>query len=743
MTVRTDPASLRFSNKKPTGPLDDQEIAAFLHRKIEHALNRDDGEISEVREKHLARYRGDSIGDEREGFSKFRTREVYEMVEGAIPGILAVFFSSKHPIQFQPQNPNDVDAAKHETAIIDHNVFRRPNSFLKAHDITKSAFIDPVAYTEVDCNHVERSVHHKYAELSAAQLLKLTESGREWQKGLKIETITEPGVEEELYSFEGEEIVMDPEFYIDPVPPEQMLIEQQATNLDLDEVWERYGFIGRRYEATFTDLVLQGFDPDELNESGGSNVDVRFNDERSHRMDREDERPDNNVESDYSTRLFTVYKCYIKMDCDGTGLAQSWRITMVGNTIFEKEKTSYQPFIATSLIPMPFKHAGLSPVEGMQDLQELKTKLMRIILDDAYRNETRRTYVDKNGLTIKGKMQMANPLSSEVETKGRPADVIMPEPQFTNIEKTLAVAQYADDTVKRRTGMAPDVFLNPDVLKDATAHGLLGAGDKTSSRLMHYSRILAETLWKKIGVKMHQLHRMYMDRRKWVQINDEWLEYNPADWQERTEMKVAVGLGFNSKEQTLQALMQLLALQKEALTQGLATPMHLKHTLDMIIEYADVGFYSQFFVDPDPKKGWKPPPPPPNPQMEAVKVQAEATKQQEETKRMEAQLTAKAAEGKLEVERMKVEVDAGRIEADAALKNAQAATEAALVVEKRQAEVEALQAERAKTLKEIEKLTAEINRLNADATKLRADARAAEKTDGPEAIDSQSKKDDS
>ncbi len=743
MTVRTDPASLRFSNKKPTAPLDDDEIVAFLNRKIEHALNRDDGEISRDRETALARYRGDAIGEERPGFSKHRTREVYEMVEGALPGILSVFFSSKHPIQFQPINPDDVKAAKHETAIIDHHVFRRPNSFLKAHDITKAAFIDPVAYAKVHCVHVERSVHHKYAELSARQLAEFTDSSREWQKGVKIEEVQEPGVEEPLFSFEGEEIKMDPEFYLDAVPPEQMLIEQQATSLDLDEVWEEYGFIGHRYEATFTDLVKRGFDPDELNESGGSNVDVRYNDERTHRMDREDERPDNNVESDYSTRLFTVVECYVKMDCDGTGLAQSWRITMIGNTIFEREKTSYQPFIAVSLVPMPFKHTGLSPVEAMQDLQELKTKLMRIVLDDAYRNESRRTYIDKNALTVKGKMQMANPLATEVEVKGPPAQAIFPEPRFSNVEQTLAIAQYTDDVVKRRTGMAPDVMLNPDVLRDATAHGLLGAGDKTSSRLMHYSRILAETFWKKVGLKMHTLHRMYMDRQQWVQINDEWLEYNPADWSERTEMKVAVGLGFNSKEQTLQALMQLLALQKEALPQGLAEPKHLKHTLDMIIQYADVGFYTQFFVDPDPKKGWKPPPPPPNPQMEAVKAQVETAKQQEETKRMQAQLEAQGTAQKLEIEGRKVDVDAERIRADASLKTAQALTESALTVEKRQAEIELLNAERQKKLKELDKIQAEINQMQANATKLRADARAAEKTDEPEAIDSSSDKDDS
>lgn len=726
MVVRGDPAEVRFSQKEPHGPMTDGEIQAYLHRKIEHALNQEDGELSEVRERLLGRYRGDALGKERPGFSKYRTREIYEMVEGAMPGLTSLFFSSKHPVMFRPRGPEDVEAAKQETEIVDYYLLRRPNAFMEIHHFLKQALVDPVSYAKVYCRHVRKSVHHKYAELSYTQLLALTEGGREWAKGTKIDEVSEPGVPEPLFSFEGEEIVEDPEFILKAVPPEQVLVEQNATDLDLDEVWDNYGFICHRTDETYTELLKRGYDKDKLNEAGGSNFEVRYNDERTNRQNREDERPDQSVVSDFSTRLFTVFECYIKMDVDGSGVAQSWKIVMIGNSIFEKEKVSYQPFVAMSGIPMPHKHAGISPAEAMEDLQELKTRLMRALLDNVYRSEDRKIHVDKNMMTAKTKAQYSNPQSSMVEWKGNPDAAIKEEAPNPIVQELLAALQYADDKTRSRTGMAPDAMLNPDVLRDATAHNLLGASDKSSGRLMHYGRIFAETGLRKIGSKFHMLLRMYQDKKTWIEVRGEFVEVSPSDWYERKDMTVAVGLGFNSKEQTLQALIQILGLQKEALTQGLATPMHLKHTLSMIVEYADLGFYDQYFVDPDPAKGWKPPPPPPNPQMEAVKVQREIAQLEAQAKKLQFETEERIAASKNEVENRKLDVDEGRIAADADLKEVGALSEAALIVEKRVAEIEEINAKRDKMRKELEVMEAQVAKIYADANVQRVEAKLAE-----------------
>lgn len=710
-------ANRRMAEAPPDGPLSDTEISAFLHQKIDAALNNEDGELSETRERLFSRYIGGPVGEESEAESSFRTREVFEMIEDSLPSLMSIFFSSQYPVVFKPRGPEDVDAAKRETAIINHYLFHAENSFLEFYNFFKAALLDPVAYVKVHCRHVERTIHHKYAELTAVQLDSLMGPKRVWKEGVEIDEVQEPGAPEPRFSFEGTEIRMDPEFKVEAVPPEQVLVDRDALYLDLDKVWRDYGFIAQESEMTFTELVKMGFEQDELDQAGGETAEVRFNDERTNRNYREDESPDRSSVVDYSTRKFTVYECYVMADFEGDGIADTWKVMMVGDLI-RKEKVSYQPFVAMGGIPVPFKHAGLSPAEAVEDLQLLKTKLTRIALNDEYRNEVRRSYVDKHWMTGDTIDQMKDPNSALVVGKGSPHQAVMPEPQYSILEESLAFLQYADDMVKRRTGIAPDVALNPDVLRDATAHGMLASLDRSSGRLMHVARLFAETGVKRIGVKMHQLLRMYQDSATFVEIRGDWVPVDPAQWQERTDMRVVAGLGFNTKEQSLQARMQILGLQREALPQGLCTPVHIKNNLEQMIEAANLGFYEQYFVDPE-APGWKPPPPPPDPQLEAIKMQGEVSKLQEQTKQMTAQREAETKELELGLEAEKIEIDRTRVEAQAELDLIRARMDGILLARKKRAEVEKLRAEVARLHAERDKLMAETATLVASPAETR------------------------
>lgn len=725
MVRRSNPDTARFSAAPPNGPLDDEEVAAFLHAKINDAINRDSDETSRRRQNVLSRYRGDNPVDEGADRSSYVSRELFEMVEDSLPGLLSIFLSARHPVLFQARGPKDVAAATHETAIIDHYLFRRSSSFMTFHSFFKSALLDMNAYVKVHCRHQADTVHHRYAELLPPQFQALMTEDRVWKTGVKVEEVSFDPV---TYAFEGTEIVKRPEFLVEPVPPEQLLVDRDASHVDLDDVWERYGFIGHATEETHTELVRRGYGKDELEEAGGDDAEIRFNDERVHRRDTTDESPRAPV-TDYSTKRYLVYECYVKADFDGSGVADSWRVVLIGNKVFEKDRVSYQPFVSMSAIPMPFKHIGTSPGEALLELQHLQTKLTRVMLNDFYRNEVGRVYADKNAMTDETVGQIADRSQALIKTKGPPAQAVMPEPRFSIAQETLAALQYGAELAKKRTGIAPDVAMNPDVLRDATAHGMLASLDKSSNRLMSVARVFAETGVKKIGVKLHQLLRMYQDHETFIEIQDQWVPVNPADWDERTEMKVSVGLGFNSKADVLQALAQILMLQKEALPQGLAQPKHIKHTLSRLIEDGDLGFYDQFFDDPE-RPGWQPPPPPPNPQVEAVKAQMEAVKLQEQTK--QADIQARSAEGaaKAQLEREKIEVDRGRIAADAATRSVEVTAATVLVEETRALELEKLRLEIVGLAKEHERVEAEIEKLKADAEAVRNPPEPAETETG-------------
>lgn len=713
------------------GPLDDDDIVTFLMSKIDNALNKGGSTEENTRTEMYDRYVGAPIGDESDGQSTFRTREVLEMVEDALPSLLSVFLSADTPVLFEPVKQDDVEAAKQETDVVNYHMFNRAEAYLPLQNLLKSTLLDPVAYCKVHCVHQEETIHHHYESLTPPQFLSLIE-GREWDKGVEIEELRGAPPFGVGYRFKGTEIRTKPRFLVESIPGHEVLVDEGARFLDLDEVWRDYGFICHATQLTYTELVQRGYDRDRLDDLpsysdvGSVSTSSRDSYNRGFRRSNNYNVPRPSV-TDQSTRRFDVFECYVKLDVEGTGLAESWRIVLVGGDggeVFEKEKVSYQPFVAVSAIPMPHAHVGLSMAESMADLQALKTKLVRSLLNDIYRNEARRSYVNKGSLLPDTDDQLSDPMSAYVIVKGDPRQAIMPEPQFSVADEVLGILRYADDMLKRRTGMAPDNALNPDVLRDATAHGMLASMDRQSNRLMGVARTIAETGIKKIGVKLHQLLRMYQDRETTLLLRGKWVDVRPADWIERTDMKVAVGLGFNSKEQTVAALTQLLGMQKEALGQGLAKPEHIKNTLEKLIEATNLGFYGQFFADPT-APGWKPPPPPPNPQMEAVKAQAQAVQMQEKTKAMEIQAKNQEAMAKLEIEKMKAKIDQGRILADAHLKQVRAQMESTLLAEAKLAEVQ-------KTQAETQKIKAEIVKISVDVDKTDAETEALSRQDSPQ-----------
>lgn len=715
MVTRKSNIPSHLTMKPPSEPLEDREICALIDRRLHTCLNNDDGELSEVRERSLSLYRGDAVGIESDDRSKYRTREIFEMVEDALPALTAIFFSTKAPIQFKPRGRADVHAARVETNIINYYLFGRTDAFMTLHTLLKDALLNPVAYCKVHCVEREETFHHKYEDISAQRLVSLRgdpTAGRVWKENtVEIKEITEHGHPNPRFSFEGTEVINAPEFRIDPVPPEEMLISKESERVNLDETLQDYGFICHRTSMARSELIKMGFNPEEISYTG-TDAKTKFNDERTQRRNREDEGPQEAEGADWSTTPLTVHDCYFQADLEADGVADTWHVVKAGDTILLKEKVSYQPFVAVSAIPMPHKHAGLSTAEVMEPIQLLKTKLTRIALDDLYRNEERRVYISKSAFTPRTKRQIMDREAGYVEVNGVPGQQIYTEPPTTILEGVLATLQYADDLQKRRSGMAPDVALNPDVLRDATAHGMLMSSEKTSGRLMHIGRMLAEQGFKVIGQKLHWLLRTHQDTRTFLEIDDEWVESNPPTWFERGEMYVAAGLGFNSKVQLMQALTQILALQKEAMGQGMAKPEHIFHTLELLVRSGDMGFAEQYFVNPRKEK-LEPPPPPPDPQIEAVKMQEKVTQLQEATKRYEADLQREIAAEKADLEEQKHQVDRGRVAADAAYKSAQAESEALLLPEQRGAEIDKMAAE-------IDLLREQLDKVRAEAAAIRA-----------------------
>ena len=658
--------------------MDEREVVRFLADKIDDALNLDGGDLSAVRQRNFNFYVGKPYGNERDGYSSVVTREAMETVEWALPSILRVFTAGDRVVEFTPVGPEDEQAAEQETDIANHYILKENNGFLALHHWFKDALMFPNGYIELDCEEVERSRVEEYEGLSAIGLQQVMVSLA--MKG-EVEVlghdarITEAG---EAYDVKLRVKWTEKKPKILPVPPDEMLVDKNCLTLDLDEA----DFVGRRVKKSKSELIAEGFDAEKL-ELVGATDEHSWGDERTNRLFYEDEEPEDSDETGGAERKYWVYKVVTNIDEDGDGKLERRRIVMVGDTIFEDEETDYQPFVALSAILLPHKHTGLSYIDIAKDLQEIKSTLWRQLLDNVYKQNTRRKYVGEAFISDEaGTLDVMLDNSSEF-IPSRDPNAIREETVQSIVAELLPVIQGVSEMQNVRTGISPQLSLDPDVLQKTTMGAFNAAIDQASQRIEMLVRIFAETGVRQLFRKMHQILRTYIDRPKTIRLRGEWVEFNPVTWDERSDVTVNVGLGFQNKEQRMALLAQVLGLQKEAIAVGLADNATIYNTLDALVANAGLGHVSTYFKDP--AKTPPQPPPQPDPMAMLALEEAKARALEAQTKAQTAAANAAAQQKELELKtaQLQLEIEKTRAEIANIVKGMQA-TDAEISLKKAQ-----------------------------------------------------------
>ena len=628
--------------------MDDKALANHIQRKIDDCLNEEGGELSTARQKNLDYYLGNLYGNEREGHSKVVTREVFEAVEWALPSILRVFTSKA--VEFLPEGPEDEQAADQETDVIRHLMFSQENGFLALYSWVKDCLMYPNGYCKVWVENVEKVTTERYRGLTIEQLLPLSE-----QEGVELVSGTAyPGIAGEVYDVELKVTKQKPVLRFEAVPPEECLVDGELTSVDLDEAT----FVCHRTSKTFTDLVGLGYSAKRLELI---QTDDLKTDERTHRQRYEEEGTD---DDDGALRRYTVDECYLLVDVDDDGIAERRRVVRIGNEIFENEEFDYNPLVAMSAILMPHQHAGLSLADAVRDLQEVSSALMRQLLTNLYRINQPRKYVGENAL-LEGSMTMDALLDAAAEIiPVRDPMAIQPEVIQSLAQHILPVMAQVGEQKMLRTGVNPQISLDPNVLKDSTMGAFTAALDHASQRLEMIIRLMAETGIKSAIRKAHRLIRENFGNEIAIKLRNDWVNINPQEWKERTDLKVSVGIGTVNKQERMQSMMGVLALQEKLMGLGMVNPEHIYTAVAEVIEASGIEGAERFLINPT-----KTPLPPKEPdplmvaQVESLKAQGQAMQMDGQSKMLKAQIEQQKAE----FERQKLVYEASLQEREAAL----------------------------------------------------------------------------
>lgn len=692
-------------------PMEDREIVAFLAGKIDQALNDDDGDLSASRQENLDYYLGEPHGDERTGYSQYRSREVLETVEWCLPALLRIFTAGDRVVSFSPGGLEDEAQAEQETEAVNEALMQNGEYFLTVYNWIKSALLEPVAYVKTWMEKTTEVKGEEYAGLTEAELAQLVADKEvevlEQSEYPDVDPLTgQPIV---LYSLKVRRTCTYPRLRVEPTPGEETLIDESHTRLCLDEA----EFTCHRVRKTYSWLVSNGYDRealDDINPEAGR----EFGGEKANRLFTEDESwSDDDDGDDPSLRTFWVHECSVLLDVDGDGIAERRQIVLIGDKVFDNEEYDHQPLVPLCAIPMPHRHPGLAEADLVKDLQRLRSTLIRQLLDNIYRVNRPKQRVGVNALTDDGKtlQSLLDPLAEYIPCED--PNAIVAEVQSSFVGELLPVIQFFSESQQTRTGVAPQMSLDPNVLQQSTAGAFQGALEQASQRLELIARIFAETGFKWLALKVHRLLKEHSQRPIMLKRRGQWMEVNPADWRDRQNVTVHVGLGFNDKTKEVMLAQTILAAQQAVMASpmggaGIVTPENVLNALEDLVTANGKKAAERYFSPPQP-----PQPPAPDPNMVLAQAQAQAMQLDAESKMLRAQ-----------VEQMKAQVEAQAAQVEQQGKQQELALKAREDELKLQGQMLEFEVKRAKAGAEIANIQADTALKEAQRIKALADAQS-------------------
>lgn len=600
------------------------ELLALVADEFKRALGRDGDEINQQREQALNYAKGkmDDV-PALAGRSKACSSDVADAVETALPDLIEIFTSGDDIVTFSPVGPEDEDAAQQETDYINHVFFNENDGFQVLYSMMKDALLVKTGVAKwwwEEYDEPEERFEGKSLDELAGAIQKY---------GERVEITDGSLAESETFDFilkgskKGRACVM-------AVPPEDFGVSKDVVKLaDASYCFHRTRI--RAYE-----LVKRGVPQakvDALPAYGPLDTGVE------QARDRTDEDiQDAGGIGEY--RMVEVVEHYIN------GPKGRKRVLTNGDASVLLEEEDHAKVCFAALTPYLVTHSffGESVADKLISIQQIRTTLLRMLLDSGYFALNQRNQVD---MTMASEWTIPDLLRNApnvpVRTKG---DAIKPLTSGgLSFDATAALEFFAVQS-EQRTGIVRNAQgLNPDTLHD-TAKGAMALMSAAQKRLRLIARIFAETGLKDLFLGLHDLLRENATAASKVRLRNEWVDVDPSKWGSRSDMTIDIGVGSGGKEQEQVMLQHGLEVMERVITLqgGVSGPFVNEENVFAYLKRffeKGVGFKSADPFVTDPAKA-EPQEPQPDPAMMEAQAKLQIAQQEGQMKLQIAQMQAQS-----------------------------------------------------------------------------------------------------
>ena len=432
---------------------------------------------------------------------------------------------------------------------------------------------------------------------------------------------------------------------LENVPPEEFIFNKNAKSL------EDCYFICHRTQMTVSELVSMGYDQELVEQYAGDVYGGQEREEKQRRFEDIEGGTYRDPEDD-SQKDVIVNQITMKVDFDGDGIAELRQILAIGDSgdvILENDVCDYIPFAVVSPILMPHRLVGRSIFDATEDLQTIKTTLMRQYLDSTYHSVLPRLIVQE------GQTNLDDVLDGTAGgiIRVRNAGAVQPLQAQGVGREIQPLMQYLDEVKADRTGVSRQTQgLDPSVLQSTTASAVQATVKGSQQKVESYARTIAETGMKDLFRGILHLITNYQQQPRIVRLRNKFVPVDPQEGSSGFDIIVNVGLGTANDEQKV-SILQGIASKQEVILQtlGVDNPIcnlaQYANTLRQMVDVLGFKDVDQFFKPPQVV------------QAEIAQRQQGQQQSNPEIEKIQAEIQAEKIklESKIELDRLKLQAE--------------------------------------------------------------------------------------
>lgn len=608
-------ATGEFNNEGPS----EEELQGIVGSALDDAVDFIDNTISPLRATSIDYYQGKPFGNEEDGRSQVISLDVHDTIADILPSIMRIFFSSENVVEFVPFGKEDVKLAEQATDYINRIVLQQDNDgFPIFYNAFKDALLCKNGILKYYWDTTYHAEYYEYSRISDNELavleaddeVEVTEVVSYPDPAFpKAEAVVETEEQiEEVVPELMQQSMMTPQLHdvkvtrkkehgcvrVESVPPEEFLIDRDATSMK-----DAYCIAHRRY-LTVSDLVEMGYDYDEV-QKFATPYETQLDDNAEYQArNTYSDAGINPVEDDANLKVQYV-EAYMKIDMTGDGIAELRRLCCVGDNYEIKKnlKCDQIPFVSFCPDPEPHTFFGLSIADITEDIQKVKSMVMRSMLDSLALSVHPRVAV------VEGQANIEDVMNTEVGgiIRQRNAGAVQPFNMPFVGKDCFPMLNYLDEVKENRTGISKaSMGLDPDALQSATASAVQATVQGGQQHIELIARIFAETGMKPLFKGIYELLARHQDKERTVRLRNEWIPIDPRVWQTGMDCVVNVGLGNGTAQERMQYLGQIASKQEQILqTLGASNPLvemtQYRNTMAKMVELAGFKDASMFFKE--------------------------------------------------------------------------------------------------------------------------------------------------